>query len=575
MIRRMVDTPTPVAIRGHLVDLRGRRLLRADGSEVDLRPQALDLLCELARHTGEVVSKRELFDRVWPGLVVTDDSLVQAVSDVRRAIGDEHHAALQTVPRRGYRLIAQEPPMPATAGAAAPAGFGAAAPGRPPAPPARRARVAWVAVALLALGLSLALAAWRPWHGGPLAAAAPAPDRPPIAVLDFADPAAPAEDQLVARAYAEELIGELARNADLRIIAGTSSFAVDRDAGPEAVGRRLRAGYLVSGSVRREGDHLRVQVRLVDAADGHVVWSERHDVGAAQIPAVRDALVRKVAGTLHSTLRGSEEARGLQRAPASMDVYAMTLRAIALKHRFNAADNAEARRLLEQVVVLDPQYAPGWIYLGMVNAIAWANRFDGPAQPEAIRAAVEQLERGVALDPALSAGHLGLSFVYPYVGRLEDGVRAGRRCVALAPSDGECMIFLAAQLAFAGDAAEAVELSDRAMAMNPLPPTHVHLYRAHTLWAAGRLDEALAAYDACLQQAPKYVLCRTWRMLTLAEAGRIDTARADYEVVRRDFKGDSIERWIAARYGPRAQALAARRVAALRVVAGADPVAAR
>ncbi len=575
MIRRMADAPTSVPIRGHRVDLRGRRLLGADGAEVLLRPQALDLLCELARHAGEVVSKRELFDRVWPGLVVTDDSLVQAVGDVRRAIGDDRHTVLQTVPRRGYRLIADEPALPAAAATAMPGEAAAAAPARPRSPPARRARVAWVAAALLGLGLTLALAAWRPWNGEPSPAAAPAPDRPPIAVLDFADPAAPAEDQQLARAYAEELIGELSRNADLRIIAATSSFAVDRAAGAEAIGRRLRAGYLVGGSVRREGDHLRVHVRLTQAADGHVVWSERHDVAAEQVLAVRDALVRKVAATLHSTLRGSEEARGLQRAPASMDVYAMTLRAIALKHRFTPADNAEARRLLEQVVALDPQYAPGWVYLGMVNAIAWSNRYHGPQRPEVIRAAVEQLERGVALDPALTAGHLGLSFVYPFVDRLGDGVRAGRRCVALAPSDAECMIFLAAHLAFAGDTAEALELSDRAMAVNPLPPSYVHLFRGHTLWAVGRLNEALAAYDACLQQAPKYLMCRTFRMLTLAEAGRVEAARADYEIVRRGFQGDLIERWVAERFGPRARSLAERRLAALRLVGAADAVAAR
>lgn len=120
MIRGMADTLASIRIRDRRVDLRGRRLLAADGTEVALRPQALDLLCELARHAGEVVTKREVFDRIWPGMVVTDDSLVQAVGDVRRAIGDEHHAVLQTVPRRGYRLIADEDMQPAAPAAAVP-----------------------------------------------------------------------------------------------------------------------------------------------------------------------------------------------------------------------------------------------------------------------------------------------------------------------------------------------------------------------------------------------------------------------------------------------------------------------
>jgi DNA-binding winged helix-turn-helix (wHTH) protein len=105
--------PHIVHLPSHRIDLHGRRVLRADGSEVTLRPQAMDLLCDLARHAGEVVTKRDLLDRVWPDMVVTDDSLVQAVGDARRAIGDERHAVIQTVPRRGYRLIAAAAPLPA------------------------------------------------------------------------------------------------------------------------------------------------------------------------------------------------------------------------------------------------------------------------------------------------------------------------------------------------------------------------------------------------------------------------------------------------------------------------------
>ncbi|MEZ5621902.1 MAG: hypothetical protein R3E78_11810 [Burkholderiaceae bacterium] len=296
---------------------------------------------------------------------------------------------------------------------------------------------------------------------------------------------------------------------------------------------------------------------------------------AAQVPALRDALVRRLAGTLHSTLRVSEESRALRRAPASMDVYAMTLRAIALKHRYNPADSAEARRLLEQVVAIDPQYAPGWAHLGMVNAVAWALRFDGPQRPEAIHEAVAQIERGVALDPALSASYLGLSFAYPFAGRLDDGLRAGRRCMELAPSDADCMMLLAVHLSYAGDTREAIELSDRAMATSPLPPAFMNNYRAHTLWTVGRLDEAIAAYDACLQQAPGFVMGRAWRMLTLAEAGRLDAARADHEIVRRGLHGDSVADWVRGRFGPRAGALAQRRLAALRQVEPLPALAAR
>ena len=98
---------------GHVLDLDRHALLDAAGARIELRPQALDLLCLLASRAGETVDKRHLMQQVWPGLIVTDDSLVQAVSDIRRAIGDDGHHVVQTVPRRGYRLIASAPPAAA------------------------------------------------------------------------------------------------------------------------------------------------------------------------------------------------------------------------------------------------------------------------------------------------------------------------------------------------------------------------------------------------------------------------------------------------------------------------------
>jgi adenylate cyclase len=565
----MSGPPYAVRIPGHRIDLHGRRLLRDDGGEVELRPQALDLLCELAARAGDVVGKRELFDRVWTGLVVTDDSLVQAVGDIRRAIGDERHAVVQTVPRRGYRLIALSDDAAATTPALP-------ASAHDPPPPASRPRARRPAALLLALLATLgAVAAWWAAAGGAPAVRAPAPDRPPIAVLDFADPTTPPDDQLLARAYAEELVGELSRNADLRVIAATSSLSVDRGLPPEAIGQKLRAAYLVSGSVRREGEQLRLLARLVEATDGRVVWTERQDIAAPGVYAQRDALVRRIAGTLHATMVGNEEARALRRPPGSLDVYATALRALALKHRFTPADNAEARRLLERVVELDPGYAPGWVYLGMVNSTDYILQFSGPPRREMLVQAIEQLERGVALDPSLSAGYFGLTFTYSSAGRGADAIDAGRRCVALAPSDSECAMYLAFHLMFAGAVDEAHAHMQRGIAMNPQPPAYIRNVQGNVLWAVGRLDEAAEVFAACLRRSPGFMPCRAWRVLTLAEAGRVDEALAELPELRRRFHGASMEAWIGERWMDGGRPLMERRLAAWRRVVAAEQGAAR
>jgi adenylate cyclase len=421
------------------------------------------------------------------------------------------------------------------------------------------------------------------------------PDRPPIAVLDFSDPAAPVEDQQMARAYAEELTGELARNADLTVITAQSSFAAGaRGEGLQKVAERLGVGYLVTGSLRRDGEQLRLLAQLADGRDGRGVWTERHNVAAPQVYVVRDALVQRIATSLQSTMRGNQETVALQRPPASLDLYAMTMRGITLKHRFTpkdsaeaqalleldglhhggvfeaAKDSAEAQALLERVVAQDPQYAPGWLYLGYVNAVDYSLALTGPRRPEKLRLAIEQVERSVALDPRLSAAYGALSVYYPFAGRHDDGVRAGQRCMELAPSDGECMIFLAGTLNLAGQPELALPLARRALAMNPLPSSYVQRFYGATMWANGLLDEALAALDGCLQAAPKHNACRLDRAIARAEAGRVDEALADLAAWQSNV-GPQLEAEVAANaaYSVKAQALIDRRLAALKVRRGA------
>ena len=508
-----------VRLPGHRLDLERRLLQRDDGGEVTLRPQSLDLLCELARRSGELVTKQELFEHVWRGAVVTDDSLVQAIGDARRAIGDDRHLVIQTLPRRGYRLLLAAEPDPAPVGAET-----------VPAAPAVAPHV---------------------------------PDRPPIAVLDFGgDPLARLEEQQLGRGYAEELTGELARNADLCIVpaAGTGGgFGPDLP----AIAARLHVAYLVTGSVRDEGECLRVRVSLVDGRDGSIVWTDRQDVPSTEVHRARDALVRRVAGTLHTSIRDHEWMRTLRKPPASLDVYTLTLRGIALMRRMARDDNAAALRLLAQVTALDPEYAPGWAFLGLTHVIDHRNAFSGPRRRETVATAVAHCERACGLEPSLPVAYLGLTLAYGAAARPDDAVRAGRRCLELAPSDSEGMIFLGSALVYAGCPDEALEVTGRGVEINRLRPPYVRNGEGLALWACGRVDEAIAQFDEALRQAPQYTLCRQYRTLSLAEAGRVDDALDDLAILRRSIGHVvPLETLATEPFAPRAAALAGRRRAA-------------
>lgn len=536
-----------VPLAGHVLDLGSDELRDARGHRVDMRPQVYQLLRFLALNAGRVVSKDELHDAVWPGLVVTDDSLVQAVSDLRRVLGDAGPRLIRTVPRRGYCLVAD-----AVA---------------PPGEPARRSerRIWWPAMAaLLLVGAAGGGWLWRSAsdEAAPVAMAQPMPDRPSIAVLAFRDPGGDAAAQQVARGVAEDVVSQLARNVDLRVVSTASSFSLaGRGLAPVDIGRQLRSRYLVDGTVRREGELLRVGVEMIDSEDGHVVWSAQHAADSANVLATRDALVQRIAGTLHSRLRQTEERRALTRPPKSLDVYTMTLRAIALKHQFRPEATREARRLLEQAITIDADYAPAWLYLGMLNGIDSLLRLTGEWHPGRYEEMLAQSRRAIEIDPSLPAAWFGLAVVHVEGRRFGDALTAATRCVELGPNDADCLMYLALVEARTGRAADAATHIDRALDLSPIPPSYMQSAHAQAMWVAQRLPESLQAADACTAKSPRHVVCRRHRMLALAELGRLDEARAEAAMIRSQVPTASLA-WVADAFADEASELRARAVAA-------------
>lgn len=548
-----------IPLAGHVLDLGCDELRDAVGRPVELRPQVFQVLRFLALNAGRVVGKDELHAAVWPGLVVTDDSLVQAISDLRRALGDGAHRVIKTVPRRGYTLVAD-----ALAADAVPPAAGTPA----LRPRLRRPIPAWgvgMAALLSAAVLVLAAWGWREGAGDDVAAAAvhqPMPDRPSIAVLAFRDPGGDAAGAQLARGVAEDVIAQLARNVDLRVVSAPSSFSfAGRDVAAAEIGRQLRSRYLVDGTVRREGELLRVGVEMIDSEDGHVVWSTQHTADSLNVLATRDALVQRIAGTLHSRLRQTEERRAIARPPKTLDVYTMTLRAIALKHQFRPDATREARLLLERAVAIDPEYAPAWLYLGMLNGIDSLLRLTGDWHPGRYAEMLAQSRRAIELDPQLPAAWFSLALVHVEGRRFRDALAAATRCVELGPNDADCLMYLALVEARAGLPAPAVGHIERALDLSPITPSYMQSAHAQVMWANGRLEDTVRAADDCLAKAPRHLVCRRHRMLALAELDRLEEARGETEVIRAQFPAATLA-WILDAFADDATALRTRAAAA-------------
>jgi transcriptional activator of cad operon len=298
-----------------------------DGETARLETRAMRLLLCLAESPGEVVSIDELLNHAWSGVIVSPDSVYQAVASLRRLLGDDpkQPTYIETVPRLGYRMVASvspwndspaqsdtqpnvqtAPPQTSTTEHPAPATSTAPALAAPAPAPRSKAGLALLTGAALCLALVAALL----FHGkaeNTHPSASPAIARQPqksIAVLPFLDLTQEMNEEPFADGMTEELIDKLSKIPDLRVPGATSSFYFKGKQIPIAdIAKTLGVAYILDGSVRKSGARLRVAARLIRADNGYVVWSETYDRPFHDILMVQD----DIAGEVTKALKASTE----------------------------------------------------------------------------------------------------------------------------------------------------------------------------------------------------------------------------------------------------------------------------
>ncbi len=277
-----------------------------------LEPRAMRLLMCLANSAGEVVSVDRLLTEVWAGVVVGSASVYEAVSQLRKILGDidPQPTYIATIPRKGYRLIAK------VQGATGPAHTPQAQAVPPTTAPPRRVWVVAGAFVALALAAAYFLGdnAWRSKitaakRETPAAAVTVSADS--IAVLPFADMSEKKDQEYFADGMAEELINHLSRSPGLKVIARTSSFQFKgRNEDVRSIADRLGVAHLLEGSVRKAGQELRVTTQLIRASDGVQLWSQTYDRNLVDIFKVQDEISESVAKALNATLVVTDQPLG-------------------------------------------------------------------------------------------------------------------------------------------------------------------------------------------------------------------------------------------------------------------------
>lgn len=282
-----MERPPPKILRvgDWFVNPLAGEIARGD-DRVRLEARTMRLLLCLAETPGEVVSIDTLLSNVWSGVVVTPDSVYQAVAALRRLLGDDakQPAYIVTVPRLGYRLVAPvDTPVDE-------------------APASPRARTRSRMYAALAAAILLGVGSLTYYLPTPRTAASGVTS-PTVAVLPFLDLTDDMNEEPFADGMTEELIHKLSKVHGLRVPAPTASFYFKGKQLPVAeIAKSLHVIYVLDGSVRKSGDTLRVAARLLRADDGYVVWSETYDRPLSDKLMVQDDIAGEVTSALRATI---------------------------------------------------------------------------------------------------------------------------------------------------------------------------------------------------------------------------------------------------------------------------------
>jgi adenylate cyclase len=537
-----------------------RRSLRDGDRDIELRPKSFEVLRCLLEKAGRLVGKDEIIQRVWPNVIVSDESLTRCVSDVRLALGDNDQRIIKTIPRRGY-LLAVPVSQSATHGSdiSTVRSMNPGSPRPTDSPPFTRSaaqrwfsdsRMLWrvlLGVALIVVAVSAGTWFWRQPSGLSL------PDRPSIAVLPFADMGSDPRQEYLSDGISEELTTSLSRFSELFVIAADSAFKYKgRPVPVKQIGRELGVRYLLQGSTRRDAERLRITVQLVEATTGLHLWAERYDSDPSGLFATQDEITKKIVITLVSRIAKSELDRALRKPPGSLAAHDYYLRGNALMQRMLPNKHGEmiaaARALYEQAIADDPHYAPAVQGLAITYFRSWIHPSpDHPIgrefQQQTTLDRAELLARkAVELDTTSSKAHAILGWILHWQNRPREGIVAFERAFEHNPNfvDGR----FGALLSLHGRAPEAIEYMKRVMRLDPFYSPLCTYYLGVAQFFVGRYEEAGELLRSASAQMPDHRPTKVMIAAVSAHLGRNEDARnTAAEILRRD-RNFSISNWL-------------------------------
>lgn len=411
--------------------------LRDNGQPRSIEPQVFALIAYLAEHRDRMVSRDELFEKLWEGRVVSDSALASRIKSARRALGDDGRtqAIIKTVHGQGLRFIAdvrvqRDRPVASQPAVADEQGT----------------------IPLESLNDSVS--------------------RPSIAVLPFRSTGTAEVCSTIADGLPHELITELARLRWLFVVARGSSFRLcGDDLDPREVGRILGVRYCLSGTAEISGDQLGITAELADTRGGDVIWGERYTGNVHDVHAMRDAIRASILASLEIQIPLHEASKARLASPDNLDAWSAYHLGLQHIYRFNRRDNVLAAELFSRAIDQDATFARAHAGLSFVHfQTAFLRQADDIA--DCIRQARDCAQRGIDLDPLDPFVNFTMGRTYWLEGDLDRSLSWLERATSLSPNYAQGIYAQAWTEFMAGITDSARQHVDLAMQLSPLDPLY-------------------------------------------------------------------------------------------------------
>jgi adenylate cyclase len=401
---------------------------------------------------------------------------------------------------------------------------------RRPAPSWQRPAFA-VAIALLLVAGGVAI--WKSYRPStaPMEVASvekmalPLPDNPSIAVLPFDNLSGDPEQEFFSDGITEQIITALSKVSSLFVIARNSTFTYKgKPVKVQQVSEELGVRYVLEGSVQKSGDRVRITAQLIDAIEGNHLWSETYDRNLKDIFAVQDDIAQKILTALQVELTHGEQARVWSRGTNNLKAYLKHLQSREKWLQMNKESNALAKKLAEETIALDPDYAVAYVNLAATHILD-VMLGSSKSPKDSMKQAIALNKKALALDDSFSQAHSQLGILYTMTRQHDKGVAEAERGVELDPNSAVAHDLLGMTLMYAGRPEEAVPVYKKAIRLEPLAPGKYYYHLGQAYLFTGQCEEAISACEEAVRRASNNLFVRTNVTAAYSICGREEEAR--------------------------------------------------